>query len=145
MKYLKKTYPNVKTVALITADDGAIPYVTPIVKKLLQDNGITVVGDTIGYPNEMVDFSPVSANILSLKPDAMFFANGLAVHMGSILKLVRAAGSQIPFVTGSSAAGEDVLPVCGKEAASNFSSTGVTTDLMNDPATTPLMKELSND
>jgi branched-chain amino acid transport system substrate-binding protein len=141
-KYLKNTYPNVKNVVLIDADDGAIPYVTPLIKKLLQDNGITVMGDTIGYPNEMVDFSPVAAKILSMKPDAMFFANGIAVHMGSILKLVRAAGSQIPFVTGSSAAGEDILPVSGKEAATNFASTGVTSDLMNDPATTPLMKEI---
>jgi branched-chain amino acid transport system substrate-binding protein len=142
MKYLKKTYPNAKNVVLIDADDGAIPYITPLIKKLLQDNGITVMGDTIGYPNEMVDFSPVAAKILSMKPDAMFFANGIAVHMGSILKLVRAAGSQIPFVTGSSAAGEDIISVCGKEAASNFASTGVTADLMNDPATTPLMKEI---
>jgi branched-chain amino acid transport system substrate-binding protein len=142
MDYLKKTYPNVKSVVLINADDGAIPYMTPIVKKLLADNGITVMGDTIGFPNEMVDFSPVAAKILSLKPDAMFFVNGLPVHMGSILKLVRAAGSQIPFVTGSSAAGEDVLPVSGKDAASNFCSTGITADLMNDPATTPLMKEI---
>ncbi|MBP1706863.1 MAG: amino acid transporter substrate-binding protein, partial [Chloroflexi bacterium] len=139
MDYLKKTYPNVKSVVLINADDGAIPYMTPIVKKLLADNGITVMGDTIGFPNEMVDFSPVAAKILSLKPDAMFFVNGLPVHMGSILKLVRAAGSQIPFVTGSSAAGEDILPVSGKDAASNFCSTGITADLMNDPATTPLM------
>jgi branched-chain amino acid transport system substrate-binding protein len=142
INYLKKNYPNVKTVVFVNADDGAIPYFAPVVKSLLQANGLTMIGDTIGYPNEMVDFSPIASKVLAAKPDAILFGNGLPAHMGSILKLVRAAGSNILFVTGSSAAGEDVMTVSGKEAASNFASTGISADLMNDPATTPLMKEI---
>ena len=61
VKAMKKEFPNVKKLVIVTPDDGAIPYLMPKVKKILEANGFTPVGDIIGFPNQMEDFSPIAA------------------------------------------------------------------------------------
>jgi branched-chain amino acid transport system substrate-binding protein len=145
MQYLKKNYPTVKNVALVNADDGSIQYVEPLVTKLLSDNGITVLGKLIGYPNDIVDFSPIVSQILALNPDAVIVANAYYVHFASILKLVRAAGSNIPVGTGSVGGGNDVITIAGAAASTDFFCTGITPDLATDPNSPQLLIKMIND
>ena len=67
IKAMKKEFPNVKKVAIVTPDDGAVPYLIPKIKKILANMGYTVVGDTVPYPNEMEDFSPIAAKLNAIK------------------------------------------------------------------------------
>ena len=70
---MKKEYPNLKKVAIVTPDDGAIPYLIPKIKKMLELNGYTVVGDTVGYPNEMEDFSPIAAKLNAIEDAGLIY------------------------------------------------------------------------
>lgn len=130
MKYMKQAYPEVEKVALVTPDDGAVPFMIPIVKELLAAEGLTVVGDTIAYPNEMQDFSPIVAQILALEDiDGIFQANGLTPHVGAIAKGLREGGNHQPYAASmevpmaeivgvaGAAACEDVFTVCIVEGA----------------------------
>ena len=77
-KYLKKAYPNVKKIVLVHPDDGVVPVVFPIMKGLMEANGLTVLGEMVRYPNEMQDFSPIASKINSYKDaDAAVQLNGI--------------------------------------------------------------------
>jgi len=136
---MKKVFPKVKTVDLVNADDGAIPYLDPIFRKILQENGITVVGKIIGYPNEMVDFSPVAAKLSVSKADAVFFGNGLPEHAGKTLKGLRELGSKKPLIFMSSGLAEDVKRIAGEAASTDFIIVG---PMLEAPDTPPLMAEI---
>ena len=136
---MKKVFPKVKTVDLVNADDGAIPYLDPIFRKILQENGVTVVGKIIGYPNEMVDFSPVAAKLSVSKADAVFFGNGLPEHAAKTLKGLRELGSNKPLIFMSSGLAEDVKRIAGEAASTDFIIVG---PMLEAPGTPPLMAEI---
>jgi branched-chain amino acid transport system substrate-binding protein len=136
---MKQVFPKVKTVDLVNADDGAIPYLDPIFRKILQEQGITVVGKIIGYPNEMVDFSPVAAKLSVSKTDAVFFGNGLPEHAAKTLKGIRELGSPKPLIFMSSGLAEDVKRIAGKETSTKFIIVG---PMLGAPDTPPLMAEI---
>jgi branched-chain amino acid transport system substrate-binding protein len=136
---MKKVFPKVKTVDLVNADDGAIPYLDPIFRKILQENGVTVVGKIIGYPNEMVDFSPVAAKLSVSKADAVFFGNGLPEHAAKTLKGLRELGSNKPLIFMSSGLAEDVKRIAGEAASTDFIVVG---PMLEAPGTPPLMAEI---
>jgi branched-chain amino acid transport system substrate-binding protein len=140
MTYLHKNYPEVKTITLIAPDDGGIPYFTPPIKAALAERGITVLGDTIGFPNEMVDFSPIAAKIVAAKADAVMQCNGIAEQAGAILKGIREAGYDKPYAFTGSASCEDVMAVAGKAAATNFFDVAFSPGI---PGATTQMNELS--
>ncbi len=126
-KVMKKEYPNVKNVAITTPDDGAVPYLIPIAKKLLAERGYTVVGDAVAFPNEMEDFSPIAAKINAIKGvDALFVLNGSPVAVGSIAKGLRALGNKKPIIYQGLTSCNDVLAISGKEAADNIITMGLT-------------------
>ncbi|MBN2062051.1 MAG: ABC transporter substrate-binding protein [Deltaproteobacteria bacterium] len=139
VKAMRKVFPNVKTVDLVNADDGAIPFLDPIFRKILQENGITVVDKIIGYPNEMVDFSPVAAKLSVSKADAVFFGNGLPEHAGKTLKGLRELGSKKPLIFMSSGLAEDVKRIAGEAASTDFIIVG---PMLEAPNTPPLMAEI---
>ncbi len=139
VKYLKKAYPQVKTLAFVMPDDGSIPYLDPKIRALFKDNGLNVVGDTISYPNEMVDFSPVAAKIVATKADAVFLENGIAPAAGSLLKGIRALGSKMPFAGAMSGSGGEIMAVSGKDAATDFF---IISPFPGDPNNPPLMQEV---
>ena len=137
MDYLKKTYPKVKKVVLVTPDDGSIPYLIPTVTKWLQQRGIAVVGKLISYPNEMVDFSPVAAQIVADKEaDAVFMVNGLPIHTGNILKGMRELGDNRVFGSSSPSNPKEIVALSGKAGASNFFTIGPVAGAPGTPAFT---------
>jgi branched-chain amino acid transport system substrate-binding protein len=77
MDYMKRSYPKVKNVTIVTPDDGAQPYLFPNITKWLEQRGISMVGDLIAYPNDMTDFSPIVQKLTASKADALMQVNGL--------------------------------------------------------------------
>jgi ABC-type branched-subunit amino acid transport system substrate-binding protein len=141
-KYLKKAYPRVKKVVIVTPDDGAVPYVIPIAKKLLAAQGISVVGETIAYPNEMQDFSPIAAKLNAVKEaDAIFLQNGLVPHLAGIVKGLRALGNNKPIAGSLPARISQVAGIAGVKAMKDVFTVAYTPD---DPNMPPVAKEIIN-
>ena len=81
---IRKEWPDVKRIAVVTADAGAIPYLIPQIKNLLKQNGLTMVGDTVGFPNQMEDLSPIATKLNAINDaDAIFVLNGSPVPLDS--------------------------------------------------------------
>jgi len=140
LTYMKQLYPNVKKVVFLHPDDGAIPYLNDRVKKMLAGGGIEMLGDTIGFNNETVDFSPIAAKVLERKPDAVFVINGLAQHYGALLKLLRSGGWNKPYCAGGSISALEILTIAGKAAATDFFSA---TFLPGNPGNPPAMEQVA--
>jgi branched-chain amino acid transport system substrate-binding protein len=136
---LKQLFPKVKTVNFVNADDGSIPYLDPIIRKMLKQKGISVVGKTIGYPNEMVDFSPIAAKLSVSHADAVYIGNGLPEAAAKILKGLRELGSNKPIVFGSSGSAQDIKRIAGEAASTGFIIIG---PMLGAPGTPPLMAEV---
>jgi branched-chain amino acid transport system substrate-binding protein len=141
-KYLNKAYPNVKKVAIVTPDDGAVPYVIPIAKKLLAQQGISVVGEAVAYPNEMQDFSPIAAKLNAIKDaDAIFLQNGLVPHLGGIVKGLRELGNNKPVAGSLPARIGQVVNITGVNALKDVFTIAYTPKDQNIP---PVAKEIIN-
>jgi hypothetical protein len=134
-KVAKKEFPKVKTLGITCVDDGQVPYIIPIIKKLLPTYGYTVVGDLVTYPNEMEDFSPIAAKMnFNKAADAYFIENGAPVHHGSIAKGLRALGNNKPIILQSLTPAEMLLSIAGKDAANNITCLGLTPHAKGNPA-----------
>lgn len=141
IQYLKKNYPKVKKLAFVTPDDGAIPYLTPIMKELYAANGFSMVGDTIGFSNETVDFNPIAAKIQTLKDaDAVFQQNGIGPHVGSIVKGLRNLGNKKPYAGIIPAGLNEIVTIAGAEASKDVFTVSITA---KDPKNPPLMNEMT--
>jgi branched-chain amino acid transport system substrate-binding protein len=140
MKFFNKHYPKVKKLAFVIPDDGAIASLTPILKKLFAQHGLSIVGDPIGYSNETTDFNPIAAKINALKDaDAVFQQNGIAPHIAGIVKGLRNLGNKKPYGGIIPSRLDDVVAVAGKDAAKDVFMCGATP---MDPGNTPLMNEM---
>jgi ABC-type branched-subunit amino acid transport system substrate-binding protein len=143
LTYMKELYPDVKKVVFLHPDDGAIPYLNDRVKKMLASGGIEMLGDTIGFNNETVDFSPIAAKVIERKPDAVFVINGLAQHYGALLKILRSGGWNKPFCAGGAISALEVQTIAGKAASTDFfSSTFIPGHPGNPPALEAVAKKL---
>ncbi len=140
LKVIKKEYPKAKKIAFVTADDGAIPYLMPRVKKLLPQYGFAMAGDTIAFPNEMEDFSPIAAKVNSLKDaDIAFILNGSPVAVGLVAKGLRSLGNKIPVVHSGVPSCQTIMDISGKDAADEIISMSITPHAKGNP---PLLDEL---
>ncbi len=143
MKAMKKLYPNVKKLVLLLPDDGAIPSLVPKIKALASQEGYTIVGDTIGYPNEMTDFSPIAAKLNSIKDaDAYFNLNGMPPHIGGIVKGLRQLGNTKLYIRDGNVNCKDVLAIAGAAAATNVLTGGITPGPGNPPLVNEIDKRL---
>ncbi len=136
---MQKEFPEVKTVAIVTPDDGAVPYLIPIIEDMLASYGYSVSGEAVPYPNEMEDFSPIAAQLNAIEADAIFQENGAPVHEGNMLKLLRAMGDYRPWVSQGLHQCSDVIAIAGLEASEDTITSGLTPHAAGNPA---LMDEL---
>lgn len=140
IKAMKKEFPNVKRVSIVSPDDGGIPYLIPKIKKLLESKGYTVAGDAVPFPNEMEDFSPIAAKLNAIKDaDAVFIENGSPIAVGNIAKGLRALGNKKPIVYQGLSACSDIMAVAGKDAANDIITMGLTPKAKGNP---PLLDEV---
>jgi branched-chain amino acid transport system substrate-binding protein len=140
INFIKKHLPKVKKLVLVIPDDGAIPYLTPILKKYFATHGFSMVGDTIGYANETVDFNPIAAKINALKgADAVFHQNGIGPQLGNIVKGLRDLGNRMPYVAVIPSDLSESVTIAGKEACKDVYCCAVS---VNDPGNPPVMNEI---
>lgn len=139
LTYVAEALPEVKTTVLIIPDDGSIPYLGPIMKRVAEERGITVLGDVVSWTHDTVDFNPIIAKTLARKPDSLTIINGWPAPVGAMLKAAREAGFTGP-VTCAHNPGEDILKVAGPAASTNYYATGITAD---SPDMTPMIKEIT--
>ena len=141
-KATQKVFPNVKKFAVVTPDDGAVPYLVPLAKKLMAEHGFTMVDDAVAFPNEMEDFSPIAAKLNAIKgADAVFVLNGSPVHVGLIAKGLRALGNTKPIIYQGLSSGADIMAVAGAEASNDILSMGLWPLAKGNP---PLLDEIYN-
>lgn len=138
---MKKEFPNIKTVAVTMPDDGAIPYLGPWSKKFLEANGVTIVGDIIGYANDQVDFNPIAAKLHAIKADAVFHINGITPHVANVLKGFRALGDTRPYIFTGAADAHDVITIAGAEACDNLITVN---PQLNMPGNPPQLDAIGN-
>jgi branched-chain amino acid transport system substrate-binding protein len=142
IKSMRQDYPDATTIALVSPDDGAIPYLMPLVKDLLAQNGFTVAGDTIPFPNEMEDFSPIVAKIFNLGPvDGVFVERCPPPALGAIAKGLREGGYFGPIFSGSPIATSEVATIAGADSTEGVRTTIAT---LNDPNMPSLMAEMAS-
>ena len=114
LQYIKKAHPEVKTVVALNPEDGSAKYLKPLFDKALNDNGISMVGDLIGYSLEMTDFTPIAQKIAQIKADAVFCPNGGDMHIGNLLKGMRELGDERWLFYGSVATCDNIKTYAGK-------------------------------
>jgi branched-chain amino acid transport system substrate-binding protein len=137
--YLTEAYPEVKKIAVLTPDDGAIPHITPRVMQITKERGISLQGDLIGFAMDTVDFTPIVKKAMARNPDAIGIINAWPSWTGGILKTARQSGYTKPIFATNSQQNEDALKVAGKEASTNFFQHSITPGNPDNP---PLMEEL---
>jgi branched-chain amino acid transport system substrate-binding protein len=139
-KYLREAYPDVKSVVIVTPDDGAPPYVIPIATEILAAEGISVVGDPVIYPNETQDFSAYVAKLNAVKEaDAIFMQNGLVFQMGPLVKGLRDSGNYKPYAGSLPARISQVMTIAGEAAMKDVFSIALTP---GDPGMAPVASEI---
>ena len=137
MGWLKKKFPETKTISVFIPDDGAIPYLEPHVRKYAKENGMEVKGDIIGWPLNTVDFKPFAMKAAKINADAVAMANGWPAMVGSVLKGLRESGYDKPVIGMHYLQVQDILEVAGKEAGDKYYIHGLNLD---DPEMTDLIK-----
>jgi len=135
--WLKKKFPETKTISVLIPDDGSIPYLGPQVKKWAKRNGMKLKGEIIGWPLNTVDFTPFALKAVKTNADAVAMANGWPAMVGGVLKALREAGYNKPVIGLHYLQVQDVLEVAGKEASDKYYVHGLNLD---DPERTDLIK-----
>jgi branched-chain amino acid transport system substrate-binding protein len=142
IKSMRRDFPNMKNIALVSPDDGSIPFIIPKVEYYLDQNGFSVVGDLIDFPNEMEDASPIVARILDLKGiEAVFVEKSPPPALGAMVKGLREGGCNLPIFTGSPISTAELAMMAGAAATENVRST---IDTYGDPEMPAVMTEMSN-
>ena len=94
--YLKEQYPEATKLAVIHPGDGSMDSINKLTYPIAEKLGLTHIysGER---PVTTVDFAPIVAKALAVKPDALYFSNGWAYHLGSMTKAARAQGYKGPI------------------------------------------------
>ena len=141
VNYVKDHYPQIKKIAVVTADDGSVPYVKPVFKDALAAAGMSLAGDFVLFPNETQDFSPIAAKLNSIKDaDAIAVGLGLPNHVGALVKGLREMGNTKLVFMGVVCPFNVVAKIAGTDAAANVLIHSITP---NHPDNPPLMNEIS--
>lgn len=94
VKVIKDAYPDVKKVVYACDDNGVNAEQAALIKQACEDNGLEYVDSPVIYDGESTDFSSVALKIVSSGADA-FVGNGTPDNIASVLKEVRASGSDM--------------------------------------------------
>jgi branched-chain amino acid transport system substrate-binding protein len=139
MKALKREYPDVKNVAMATADEDTVNYTLDMWKQTVTDNGFSIVGDLVLFSNSATDYNPIAVQLNAIEgADAYWFPLGTPPAYGNIVKGLRALGNTKPVVFPNY--GPSTLAIVGPEASTNILNTQ---SYMDDDAGNPeLLQEV---
>ncbi len=120
LDFIAKAHPEVKKIAFIEADDGAIPHIQPRVVQAAKRNGIVLVGDIIGFSMDTVDFTPIAKKAMARNPDAIAMINGWSSMIGGVVRTARQSGFTKPMFNTNPQPAEDIPTAAGKENLNNY-------------------------
>ncbi len=141
IQFIKKAHPEVKSVVVLNPEDGSAKYLGPFYTQALKENGISTVGDLIGYSLQMVDFTPIAQKISQIKADAVFCPNGIDIHIGNLAKGMRELNDNRWLFYSSMALCSAIREVSGKAAAFKVTSG---TPTPGAPGTAPQLESYLN-
>lgn len=101
IEYLAKTYPNVKTVALLNIDFPGWEVIEPYCTSLLEKVGLKASGPMIKFPLDAVDFYPIVTPMLQNEPGAIYVLHGTLDQFALIIKTARDLGFTGPIIHSS--------------------------------------------
>ncbi len=139
LDYLVEKFPKAKTIATLTPQDGAETILGGISEKEAAKRGLKQLSVVV-WPQDTTDWYPKITQALSVKPDAIFFANGYEQATGPMMKAAREQGFQGPGVMPCYDDPYDIAALSGKLAAP-FWTHGWGRD-PSDPLLTADMKEV---
>ena len=140
VEMMKAKFPDAKKLAMVSPAGGINEYLEPPTRAHLEAYGYSPVGEWVRFADDAVDFYPYAAKLAAIEEaDLICGYQGIAFHIGSILKPLRALGCDKVFVYRSPASCHDVLEVCGKEAAYGLVTQGITPFAPDNP---PILDEL---
>jgi branched-chain amino acid transport system substrate-binding protein len=98
--YLVKTYPNVKTVAVMNQDEaGNVASGAEAIVQIQKHN--LTLGDHEVYPFAATDYLPIVTKVVSTNPDAIDMCLNMPSHAAVIVKDARQLGYTGPIFGGS--------------------------------------------
>ncbi len=139
MQYMREAYPNLKTISVLTPDDGAPAFFEPVFNQKAAAEGLESLGFVL-WPLDTTDFTTFVVNALAPNPDALFLINGWPIHMGAMLKAAREMGFTGP-VFACHEDPYDIREVAGVEASTEFYTHNIKMDA---PEMTDMIKEIAS-
>lgn len=128
--FLKKYYPDLKSIATLTDEFGAIPISLSLTSKYTNEYGYTWL-DAEVFPMSTKDFMPIIQRVLAKKPDVIDTASALG-DLGAtgilLVKQLREAGFKGPILVRANTDSKTLLEIAGKQAANKIIDIGVNPD-----------------
>ena len=123
--WIKKQYPNVKSVAEISQNNSNGQYANQVC-----DLGAKAVGwtttDDILFDGGTTDFQPLLTKVLAKNPDIINMSGGIATgDVALIIKQARGLGYKGLISDAAMASATDMLPIAGKEALEGVLTTNM--------------------
>jgi branched-chain amino acid transport system substrate-binding protein len=140
MDYLVAKFPKIKTIGIITPQDGAERYLVPITEKEAKQRGFSTA-IVVLWTHDTVDFYPKITQMLSGKPDAIVVVNSYEQALAQMIKSAREQGFKGPFAVASNENAWDVGELIGKNLVPPFGGGSYGED-ESDPILTAEMKEV---
>jgi branched-chain amino acid transport system substrate-binding protein len=137
LKYNVEAYPQAKKITLLFIDNSAGVTLADQVKVMIGDLGLQHV-ETVMYPVNTKDFSPIISNVMRGKPDAIV-CTALPPLMGGILKTAREKGFEGPIYNLSPTSPATVQMIASPQLATDCIVPAPDLTSTNIP---PLMKEM---
>jgi branched-chain amino acid transport system substrate-binding protein len=136
--HLTKAYPNVKRVALLSAEDAAGFHFTKVSKQIAESKGLTVTAIE-RFPFDIVDFYPLLTKILATKPDAIDGTAQAPPWAASLLKQAHELGFTGPQFSTSQIDLNIIKGSVDKKFANDYFNPSVN---MGDPNLPPVLLEV---
>jgi branched-chain amino acid transport system substrate-binding protein len=141
LAFLKEAHPEIKTIAVLHPDDGAVPVIQKHIKRVAKKNGMELAGKIVPFALDTVDYTTVTKKAIALKADAIGITAGWPSMTAAVLKIARQAGYEKPIWCSTYQPAEDCLKIAGKEVSHLFYQHGL---LADDPQNDPMVKELQS-
>jgi len=137
LKYHVEAYPEAKNITLLFIDNSAGVILAEQVQEMITSLGLTNV-ETIMYPVDTQDFSPIISNVMRGKPDAVV-CTALPHLMGGILKTARQKGYEGPIYNLSPTSPDTVQKIASPDLSTECI---VPAPDLTSPKVPDLMKEM---
>lgn len=139
-RWLRKKYPEAKTVALFNRDDAWGRDVSKFGRKAVESQGMKVVYDDF-FKMGTADFSPWLTKVIASKADILENTGTTPGEGGAIIKLARQLGYKGVIVTSVVAPAETILKIATPEYAEGSISVLSIVWEPDDPKLTPKQRD----